>query len=153
MTTTNQEPKNAADEWKYDLNGKKYRVVNGRVEYAVEVQTSAGTFYADELPEFNARFAEQKKEYYRKQREAIAALPQEDCPFKIAKGGIHTSCDPECVFFQDKACMIARNMKPSRDTEGRYCPICRICRKSCAMYDGGCKLVCFFKGLNIGKDE
>ncbi len=140
-------------EWQYDEQGRKFRKVGSSIEYAMKIHTSGGDVYAAELEDHNRRIREQKEEYYKKQREAVAAMPQAECPFKIARGGLHTKCDPDCAFFNDAACMIASNKKPSKDTEGKYCPVCRICRTSCAMYDGGCKLACLFMGMTPGKEE
>lgn len=141
-------------EWQYDSNGKKFRKVGHTIEYAMTINTAhAGTVYADELPEVQKRMKEQEEKQRKEAQEAAKKKPDKDCPFKVAKGGMHCRCDQDCAFFEDAACIIASTAtQPTEDTKDKYCPLARICRETCALYNHGCTLTCIVKGMKPGKE-
>ena len=135
--------------WQYDEHGKKFRMVGNTKEYAPVITTTVGTMYRDEAAE---RLRRIKEDSDRKEPKA-EKKPQRDCPFKLCRNGLNNKCDTECVFFEDTACIFAKaDTSPTMDTQGRYCPIARTCRTNCALYDHGCKLTCFVKGRQPGKE-
>lgn len=139
-------------EWQYDEHGRKFRKVGNCIEYAPTIQTAhAGTVYVDELPEVQKRMKEQSEQRIKAMQAQAKQEPQGHCPFKEARNNIHTNCDRDCVFF-DGSCILASIGRPEQDSKGKYCPIARICRETCALYHGGCTLTCIVKGMKPGKE-
>lgn len=103
----------------------------------------------------------QVSDYHRRKKEAKAAAAAQpapvlkSCPFRLGSNSMATQCSENCSCFTDGCCVFAAsNIKPTSDTRGRRCPIIgRECLQACALYDAGCKLVEFVKGIMPGKDN
>lgn len=142
-------------EWQTDERGKRYRMVGNIVEYAPTINTAhSGTVYMDDLPEIHKRQKE-REEQQRKQEIAARAAAETGriCPFKEGKNQLHAKCEKSCAFYADTACVFARmDIQPTRDTKGMDCIIARKCNEICAMYNQGCTLIEFIKGMKPGKE-
>lgn len=140
--------------WQYDSMGRKFRKVGNSIEYAARIMTSSGTVYEDELEDHNRRMKAQTDQIMKERQEAIkAAYTGRKCPFKEARGGMHTICEKSCAFYEyeNNICNFANMNAPApQDTKNKQCPIVgRLCHgdigDACAMYyNGGCTLVCCF---------
>ena len=143
-------------EWQVDENGKRYRMVGSIKEFAPTIQTAhSGTVYVDDLPEINRRRKEREAQELKQRHEAIAAAETgRVCPFKEGRNQPHTKCEKLCSFYADTACVFASmDIQPMRDTKDMDCIIARKrCGEACAMYNHGCTLIEFVKGMKPGKE-
>lgn len=130
-----------AGDWKIDSNGSRYRIDEaGCIEYAMTIQTTAGTVYAYDIQEHNRRLAELKKKTEEEARQKEKLQNPRACPFKA--GQIRRECDRSCSFFGESSCRLSKtDVVLLKDTEGLYCPISGRCVKNCAMYSSGCTLI------------
>lgn len=143
-------------EWKVDEHGRRYREVGNIIEYAPTIHTAhSGTVYVDDLPEINRRRQEQEEQQRKQENEARAAAETNKiCPLKEGRNQLHTKCEKSCAFYADAACVFAgMDAQPTRDTKGMDCIIARKrCGEACAMYNHGCTLIEFVKGIKPGKE-
>ena len=142
-------------EWEVDQNGRRFRRVGNCIEYAMTINTvGAGEVYADLLPEIQKHLKEQEEQRRKAEAAALAAAQTgKDCPFKIGRNDLKCSCEKSCAFYQDTACIFARMDRPAtKDTKDMDCIIARKCNERCAMYNHGCTLIDFVKGMKPGKE-
>ena len=142
-------------EWKIDECGNRYRMVGNIKEYAPTIHTANfGTVYVDDLPELNRRYQEQEEQRRKQENEVMAAADTgRVCPFKVGRNQMHVKCEKSCAFYADAACAFASmDTQPTRDTKGMDCIIARKCNEICAMYNHGCTLIEFVKGMKPGKE-
>lgn len=141
------EPQEDASEWKIDEHGRRYRMIGNCKDYAPMIQTTFGTFYADEAAGIQERMQKDYESRRKAEEEArLAAQTNRSCPFKIGHGNTHTECEKACPFYIDDGCAFAKApTEPTDDTSGKYCPIANRCTERCAMYANGCKLIEFYK--------
>ena len=133
-----------------DQYGKRFRKIGNCIEYEPEINgLPRSTFFASQK-------AQKKADEERRKREAAeqaAAQTGRDCPFKIGRNDLKCSCEKSCAFYQDTACIFARMDTPAtKDTKGMDCIIARKCNERCAMYNHGCTLIDFVKGMKPGKE-
>lgn len=143
-------------EWQVDKNGQRYRMIGNIKEYAPVIHTAhSGTVYLDDLPGINQR-RQKREEQQRKQKAAdmAAADTGRVCPIKEGRNQMHTKCEKSCAFYADTACVFAcMDIQPTRDTKDMDCIIARRrCGEACAMYNKGCTLIEFVKGMKPGKE-
>lgn len=142
-------------EWEVDQNGRRFRRVGNCIEYAMTISTvGAGEVYADQLPEIQKHLKEQEEQRRKAEAAALAAAQTgKDCPFKIGRNDLKCSCEKSCAFYADTACIFARMDRPAtKDTKDMDCIIARKCNERCAMYNHGCTLIDFVKGMKPGKE-
>lgn len=139
--------------WETDANGRQFRKVGNCIEYRPTIETSGGVFYQDEVGDAMKRMKMQAEEQRKRDAEAMRqAQTNRDCPFKHGRNQVKTSCEKDCNFY-DGGCVLANaTTTPTKDTNGKYCPIAGRCNDRCAMYNHGCKLVEIFKCMKHGKE-
>jgi hypothetical protein len=133
-----------------DQYGRRFRKVGNCIEYEPEINgMPRSVFFARQKAQ------KQRDEEKRKQEAAALAAAQtgRDCPFKISRNNVQCSCEKSCAFYQDTACVFARMDRPAtKDTKDMDCIIARKCNERCAMYNHGCTLIDFVKGMKPGKE-
>lgn len=122
-------------EWQVDSTGRRYRKVGDCIEYAMEITTTHGTMYADELNRFNKQLNEQQ-------------VPKQEprtidktCPIKTFKVTSYVNCDVKCAFFNGTGCRFGvADPEHITETKGKYCPFMFKCSERCALYQSGCTM-------------
>ena len=132
-----------------DQYGRRFRKVGNIVEYEPEINgVPRSVFFASQKAQKIADEERRKRE-----NEAMRqAQTNRDCPFKVGRNQVKTSCEKDCPFY-DGGCVLANApTTPTTDTNGKYCPIAGRCHDRCALYDHGCKLIQIFKCMKHGKE-
>lgn len=142
-------------DWKYDEQGRKYRMVGTCKEYAPRIQTSFGEFYCDELEEQNRRNKEAVAARIKAETERLKLEPKTYCPIKSGRNNGLYNCSSDCAFYEDGSCIFTvSDIKPTKDTQDSYCQIIgRKCNNTCTWYKNGCALACIIKGVMSGKEN
>ena len=123
-------------DWQVDETGRRYRKVGDCIEYAMQITTTHGTMYADELQNLNKHLQEQPAPVPEKPK-TIDKL----CPLKAFKGGMNVKCDVNCTFYNGTGCRFG-GADPERitDTKNKNCPFVGKCSDGCALYQSGCTI-------------
>lgn len=148
-----RKPPDIPDDAEYnevDQYGRHFRKVGNCIEYEPEINGIPRSVF------FASQKAQKKQDEERRKREAeemAAAQTGKECPFKVGRNNVKCSCEKSCAFYQDTACIFARMDRPAtRDTKDMDCIIARKCNERCAMYNQGCTLIDFVKGMKPGKE-
>lgn len=133
-----------------DQYGRRYRKIGNCIEYEPEINGMPRSVF------FASQKAQKQQDEERRKREAeeqAAARTGKECPFKVGRNNVKCSCEKSCAFYVDTACIFARMDTPAtKDTKNMDCIIARKCNESCAMYNQGCTLIDFVKGMKPGKE-
>lgn len=137
-------------EWQTDQLGRRFRMVGNCKEYEPEINGIPRSVF---LASQKAQKQRDKERRNREAAEQAAAQTGRDCPFKIGRNNVKCSCEKSCAFYLDTACAFARMDTPAtKDTKDMDCIIARKCNGRCAMYNHGCTLIDFIKGMKPGKE-
>ena len=133
-----------------DANGKRFRKIGNCIEYEPTIGGfPRSVFFASQ----KAQKAADEERRKREAEELVAARTGRTCPFKEGRNNIKTSCEKSCAFYVGTACVFTRMDSPAtRDTKNMDCIIARKCNETCAMYNHGCTLIDFVKGMKPGKE-
>ena len=121
-------------EWQRDASGRRYRKIGDCIEYAMEITTTHGTMYADDLAKYNKRVVEQPAPEKPK-------VIGKSCPVKAFRNNMHGNCDTDCAFYNGSGCRFGvLDPEHTTDTKNKYCPFMNKCIDTCALYRNGCTL-------------
>lgn len=130
-------------EWKTDVNGRRFRVIEqGGIkvrEYEKLIQTSGGIVPESQLEEHNRRMKQQTEERLRAAASAEKTL--KICPFSDPGGEIRRCSGSRCAFYDETDCAAFRGASEEHTTFGKQCPLLyrQPCRRDCSFFcDGGC---------------
>ena len=148
-----RKPPDTPDDAEYnetDQYGRHYRKIGNCIEYEPEINgMPRSVFFASQKAQ-KEQDAENRK---REAAEQAAARTGKECPFKVGRNNVKCSCEKSCAFYADTACIFARMDTPAtKDTKDMDCIIARKCNERCAMYNQGCTLIDFVKGMKPGKE-
>ena len=140
-------------EWQEETNPRggtqRFRMVGNIKEYEMMVTVDGIQMPQSQVSEYHRRKREMQEQQKQKAVASVTEFSPKTCPFKLGTNAMNTQCSQDCSCFTDGCCVFAiSHIRPTQDTRGRKCPIIgRECVQKCALYDAGCKLIEFIKGI------